>query len=417
MKASQGWRYGLLGLPLAFAALPLYVQLPAYYAREFGVPLASLGILLLVARLADGFLDPWIGRWTDARFARSPLAVLGAAAVAALLLALGMAALFLPPVRGEWALLFWAGLSLGVTYLAYSVLTVMHQSWGAMLGGDEAQRARITGWREALGLAGVLIASLAPTLVGWTGTLALLALALAAGWLAWSRSPQPAVRAHIDAGSHAPTWRMPFGHPGFRKLLAVYMLNGIAAAVPATLLLFFVRDLLQSSDAAEPVYLGTYFLSAACSMPLWLVLVRRYGLARSWLAGMGLSVAAFMWAAALGPGDTTAFTIICALCGLALGADLALPGALLAGLIHSVGERGRGEGIFFGWWNAAAKLNLALAAGVALPLLSFAGYAPGLRTAEALTALTLAYCVLPCVLKSTAAALLYFTLIRKERPT
>jgi hypothetical protein len=39
-----GWRdgiaYGLMGLPLAFVALPLYVQLPNHYATAFGVPLA-----------------------------------------------------------------------------------------------------------------------------------------------------------------------------------------------------------------------------------------------------------------------------------------------------------------------------------------------------------------------------------------
>ena len=45
----QGWRYGLMGLPLAFVALPLYVLLPNHYARAFGVPLATLGVLLLVA--------------------------------------------------------------------------------------------------------------------------------------------------------------------------------------------------------------------------------------------------------------------------------------------------------------------------------------------------------------------------------
>ena len=38
--AAQGWRYGLLGLPLAFVALPLYVLLPHHYARAYGVPLA-----------------------------------------------------------------------------------------------------------------------------------------------------------------------------------------------------------------------------------------------------------------------------------------------------------------------------------------------------------------------------------------
>ena len=43
----NGLAYGLLGLPLAFVALPLYVILPNHYAREFGVPLALLGAILL----------------------------------------------------------------------------------------------------------------------------------------------------------------------------------------------------------------------------------------------------------------------------------------------------------------------------------------------------------------------------------
>jgi len=69
-------RYGLLGLPLAFVALPLYVILPNHYAREFGVPLASLGGVLLAARLFDAVIDPLLGRWTDRLFAHSMRAVL-----------------------------------------------------------------------------------------------------------------------------------------------------------------------------------------------------------------------------------------------------------------------------------------------------------------------------------------------------
>ena len=61
----QGWRYGLMGLPLAFVALPLYVMLPNHYARSFGMPLATLGAVLLVARLFDAFIDPLLGRWSD----------------------------------------------------------------------------------------------------------------------------------------------------------------------------------------------------------------------------------------------------------------------------------------------------------------------------------------------------------------
>jgi GPH family glycoside/pentoside/hexuronide:cation symporter len=191
----------------------------------------------------------------------------------------------------------------------------------------------------------------------------------------------------------------------------VFLLNGVASAIPATLVLFFVQDRLQAPLALQPAFLGSYFLCAALSMPLWLVTVRRLGLARSWLCGMALAIAVFAWAAALGAGDTTAFLAVCALSGVALGADLALPGALLAGLIADAGERGCAEGAYFGWWNFATKLNLALAAGLALPLLELAGYSPGTRDASALTALAIAYCLLPCVLKLAAAAILYLSLI------
>jgi glycoside/pentoside/hexuronide:cation symporter, GPH family len=143
--------------------------------------------------------------------------------------------------------------------------------------------------------------------------------------------------------------------------------------------------------------------------------VARLGLARTWLVGMGLSVAVFVWAATLGAGDTTAFLIVCALSGIALGTDLALPSALLAGLIGRLGERGTSEGAYFGWWSFAAKLNLALAAGLALPLLAWFGYTPGARTPEALQTLTIAYCLLPCALKLLAAGALYGLVIRPDQ--
>jgi Na+/melibiose symporter-like transporter len=195
----------------------------------------------------------------------------------------------------------------------------------------------------------------------------------------------------------------------------VFVLNGTASAVPATLVLFFVQDRLQAPPALEPAFLTTYFLCAALSMPLWVKVVARLGLARTWLAGMGLSVAVFIWAATLGAGDTTAFLIVCALSGIALGTDLALPSALLAGLIGRLGARGTSEGAYFGWWSFAAKLNLALAAGLALPLLAWFGYTPGARTPEALHTLTIAYCLLPCALKLLAGAALYALVIRPER--
>ena len=417
LTRAQGWRYGLMGLPLAFVALPLYVLLPNHYAREFGVPLAALGSVLLVTRLLDALIDPALGRWSDHLYTRSNRAVLVWAAAACALMLLGFTLLFFPPLTLQAHLLPFTALWLMLTYASYSAVTLAHQSWGALLGGDAVQQSRLVVWREGLGLVGVLLAAMAPTVLGLPLTVVLFAAALCLGWLAWRQAPRPQAPHRAGAGDELAALARPWRQVAFRRLLAVFMLNGIASAVPATLVLFFVQDRLQASAALEPAFLGCYFLFAALSMPLWLRAVRRWGLARSWLGGMLLAVAAFVGASLLGNGDALPFLLICMVSGLAVGADLALPGAMLSGLIARVGDLGQAQGAYFGWWNFATKLNLALAAGLALPLLGLAGYVPGTRDPQALQALTLAYCLLPCLLKLLAAGLLYRFFIHRHHGT
>jgi GPH family glycoside/pentoside/hexuronide:cation symporter len=426
-----GWRYGLMGLPLAFVALPLYVLLPNHYAREFGLGLGTLGALLLAVRLFDAVIDPWLGRWTDRLFSRSLTAVLGWGALAAALLCAGFGLMFFPPnaltdtliASGVNGLLLWLGLSLLLTTVAFSALSILHQAWGARLGGNEAKRSQVVAWREGLGLAGVVLASVSPVVLGLPATTAVLFIASIVAWLAWRNGPAPLSPHHARQPSSAqqlqpqtaPTrsvW-LPWTRPGFRALMAVFMVNGIASAVPATLILFFVQDRLQAPAAMAPLFLGTYFICAALALPLWLKLVGRIGLARTWALGMALALGVFAFAAQLGAGDSLAFLLVCALSGVAMGTDLALPAALLNGQIEAQGDRGQAEGAYFGWWAFATKLNLALAAGLALPLLGALGYSPGARDAQALTTLTWAYCLLPCLLKTLALGLLYTFIIRK----
>lgn len=405
-----GLGYGLLGLPLAFVALPLYVHLPHVYASRYGMSLATLGMVLLLARLFDAVTDPWLGRLGDRLYARSPGHVLGAGAMAAALLVLGMTLLFFPPWQrpdNPIALL----VMLMLTCLAFSLLAITHQSWGARLGGDEVQRTRIVAWREGAGLVGVVLASVLPSWLGWGEWIAVFAVALAAGCWAWSRSSTPPLTDKPPDRAWREDLLHPWRHAPFRRLMAVFVLSGLASAVPATLVLFFIKDRLATPDL-EPLFLATYFVAAAASMPLWMRGVARWGLARCWLAGMLLSVGVFVWAATLSRGDAAGFWWVCALSGLALGTDLALPGAMLAGMIADRGDRGQREGAYFGWWNLAGKLNLALAAGVALPLLDLLGYRPGTTSPEGLQALTLAYAVLPCTLKLLAAAGLYLAFVR-----
>lgn len=72
----QGLRYGLMGFPLAFVALPLYVLWPHHMAAEWGVPISSaLRSYLEACQPADGsvwFFPSSTGkRWDPDNFSQN----------------------------------------------------------------------------------------------------------------------------------------------------------------------------------------------------------------------------------------------------------------------------------------------------------------------------------------------------------
>jgi len=465
LKRADLARLGAMGFPLAFVALPLYVVLPHHYANTYALPLSWIGALLLAARLGDAFIDPWLGRCTDGWFAQAHTRVLAWARACSVLLSGGLVLLFfphsvLPAPATPGGLMAVASLALVACCLGLSTLSLAHQSWGARLGGNEDQRSRLVGWREGLGLLGVICASVLSAAAGVGPMVAVFALALVVALWAWHRAPAPmpaptptSAQTHTQkltgtpspastptpspataqgqanpdaqgppaaAAAHAP---MPMGaplrQPLFRGLLAVFVLNGIASAIPATLVLFFVQDRLQAAPGQEGVFLAIYFCAAALSMPLWLSAVKRLGLVRCWLLGMALAMGVFIWTVGLGAGDTLAFGWVCALSGLALGVDVIAPGALLTGVVQRLGQSQSHQGLYWGWWQVATKLNLALAAGLTLPALQWWGYTPGQQDAAGLWTLSCAYGLIPCLLKAAAALCLWLhrhTLTPLETP-
>jgi Na+/melibiose symporter-like transporter len=273
------------------------------------------------------------------------------------------------------------------------------------------ERARLTAFREGFGLVGVMIAAAVPALVGMSALSMTFVIALSfTAWLLIRHAP----RAHTITSVNE-NWRaliVPLQSTKFRWLLGVFAISGIAAAIPATLFLFFATDRLQLAPYAG-LFLVIYFAAAALALPLWAALSKRIGEARAWLLSMLLSVIVFVWAWQLAAGELYSFAAICIFSGAALGADLALPPALLAGVIGSAGHSGQREGAYFGLWNWMTKMNLALAAGIALPLLDYLGYTPGRPSEQGLFALGITYALLPCALKLSAAALLWRAPLRE----
>ena len=402
--------YGALGFPLAFAALPLYVHVPQLYAQSVGLSLGLVGALLLLIRFADAVIDPWLGNLSD-RFADRRRLIAWALPV----MALGLVAVLNPPTDAG---AFWLVLTLMVTFLGYSLATINYHAWGAELGDSAPQRMRVTATRESFSLGGVIVAAALPATLASDSATALQML----GWVflpiitiaaSVTLLGAPAAPVHSGGDSQSAPSRLALADPSFRRLLVVLAFAGVASAIPATLVLFYISDVLRMPQW-QGLFLAIYFVCGGLAMPIWLALARRRGKVFAWAVSNVLAIASFVWAFSLGSGDGVAFAVICALSGAALGAELAIPPALLADRLAAGRRAGLnmgGTAAYFGVWNFITKFNLALAAGIALPLVSLAGYSVGAGDtpmAEGLAALALVYAVVPAMIKLISLGLLLY---------
>ena len=181
--------------------------------------------------------------------------------------------------------------------------------------------------------------------------------------------------------------------------------------------MLYTRDVIGLDEGGSGLLLLVYFGTGLIILPAWVAYARRAGRARAWRLAMLVAALGFLPAAFLGPGDLPVFVAVCVLTGATLGADIALPAALQAQLVVAESramQRPRG-GALFGLWGMAGKLALALAAGIALPLLALLSHpAGGWSQAQVLPWL---YAGLPVLIKLLAVlALQRSQLMRSAAP-
>lgn len=422
-RASEGpavsWRrlvlYALPALPLAALALPFYVIVPSFYAEALGLSLTSVGTALLAIRILDAVADPVLG-WASDRI--NPAMGRRRALM-----------LVATPVTALCAfMVFWPGVGAGIAYLVlwglglslgYTALSLAYTAWGAEISADYRGRARVVAAREAVTLLGTLLAIALPFAIGLggadgfhglaaMGVFVLVGLPLA-GAACIVGVPEPINHTRERLRFSAGLRHLRANRP-FLRLIAAFLLNGIANAIPATLFLYFVADRIGAAALQGPL-LFLYFLCGVAGLPLALRCANRFGKHRAWCGAMVVACLVFASAGWLGPGDVVPFALICAATGLLLAFDVALPPAIQADVID-VDTAASGEqrsGLYFALWALATKLALAIAVGVTFPLLDLAGYRPGAGSpsAEAGAALAMLYAWLPIPAKLAAIALMW----------
>ena len=153
------FQYSFLAFPLGFAGFPIYILAPDFYALNYGIPLWTLGISLLLIRVFDAFQDPLIGMLSD-QYRHHILLIMG---LSAFILVLSIYSLFNALLFSP---LIWFILCMTFSVTAYSVLTINLNSVGGLWFRQEKYHLKVSSVREVFSLIGLLLSVSIPSFLG-----------------------------------------------------------------------------------------------------------------------------------------------------------------------------------------------------------------------------------------------------------
>jgi GPH family glycoside/pentoside/hexuronide:cation symporter len=279
--------------PSAVASLmivPLTAVIPTLYEKYYAISFAAIGLMLTVSRLFDAIIDPAIAYLSDKTTgrlgARKPWLIGGS-----LISLVGCWYLFAPSGKPDAAyLLIWST----VVYLGWTMLTIPYNAWGAEISGDYRERSSIVTWAGMVGSAGSILFFAAPIFLPFKtenitpevlrlAGIAILVLIPISTILAVWLVPAGKAVATVDANLWK-TARGVLANKPFKLFLVIFVVQGFALGIYATLLFAFVDGYLKIGEHFARIII-VVTIANFVSTPAWLWAANRWGKHVAWAIG------------------------------------------------------------------------------------------------------------------------------------
>jgi len=379
--------FSLMSIPIAGAQMPVGTYLPTIYAQNFGLPLATLGLIFFGERVWGTLTDPLVG-WlcdrTGSRFGRRRVWIVAGTA----LFAVSYFLLFFPLLGITPVTLT---VLLVLLYLAWSMILIPFYAWSGELSPDYHERTRITTYQTVVGSVSLFVILLLPALGDWIapgdplfklhamGAAVLLPL-LPATWLAMRAFPdtiEPPARKPREKLDWREAWRAVMAEKAIFKVMLADFAIVFAQGVRGGLFLFYVGFVLGRPDLAASMFLFQ-FVFGMLAAPLWQAIARRIGKHKALIAtevGQALvNLPLFL----LGANDVAWFMLFTLGQGLMQGSGNLLLRSMLADLADEYRLRTGQDrtAMLFSVFSVTGKAGTAVPLGIALPLVAWFGFDP-----------------------------------------
>lgn len=403
--------YSLIAIPLALIGLPLFIYLPTFYAKEVGLEIGIVGLILFIARLTDVFTDPFFGHLSDKSIeyfqSRKPLMLLGS-----IILIFSFYFLINPNLEytKSWLLFFTIFI-----YIGWSMINIPYLSWSSEISFRYEDKSTLNSSRELFTILGIIIALLIPYLLEVSqnpketlNTLFLSFLLLFFPFFLFTMIKMKTIKINKSVKNEKNNFSLKNlkniykNLDDLKYLQTAYFFNNFANALPATLFLFFIEFFIKEKDSSGIILL-LYFLSGLIALPFWNILSNKIGKKNTWIISILLASSAFIFVPFLGEHELTAFLIISLISGLSLGADMAMPTSMQSDLAQKASTFQENiTGLLFGIWTMITKLSLAFAVAFGFIILEVFDFNSSNPNSKSLLVLSLLYGLAPVLLKILA---------------
>ena len=395
--------YSLLAIPLAIIGLPLYIYLPTFYTASVGIDIATVGLILFIARLSDVFTNPFFGYLSDKSVeyfnSRKPIMILGS-----FILTYSFYSLINPNIdyAKTWLLIFSI-----LIYIGWSMINIPYLTWSSELSQKYEDKTLLNSSRELFTIIGILIALVIPYLYkisqDFEKTLQILYLSFLILFIPLFLISLTKIKIKTRSNTYKYNLRsiknIYISLSDLKFLPIGYFFNNLANSLPATLFLLFIELVIKDKDSGG-IVLILYFLSGVIALPFWNILSSSIGKKKTWIISILLASSAFIFVPFLEAGDLTAFIIISVVSGLSLGADMALPTAIQSDLVQqSKKYESNIAGLLFGIWTMITKLSLAFALALSFIILGAFNFEASNPNQDSLVILSILYGLVPVFLK------------------
>jgi GPH family glycoside/pentoside/hexuronide:cation symporter len=376
---------GLNIISLSVSSWLLYFYVPPSDRTDLVAyaPAGLVGMMLFIAGVWDGIIDPFLGHWSDSLRSRwgrrRPFLLFGTP-----VMVLSMILLWTPPVRASSPInAIYLLVVAAVYYTAFSAVGMPYDGTLPEMAPDTHERVKLSTWKMVFGIIGFVGGSLTVPML-WE-SLGPLGMAIAVAiigtvsmYLVLIVLREPDNARHQDPMSAWEAFRATFTNSQFLIFFCATLLIHISYAIILAISPYFVTQVVGGTEGDVTIFQGVLVLLMVICAPFWIWVRTRFPdkwVITAAMALMGVALVLNFWVA---PEQTAVEGLAGLLPGLLVFPLAALP--LSGYLIMAYAMMGnvvdydemltgrRREAIYYGNFSLATNAGSAVAAAV-LPVM------------------------------------------------